>query len=468
MAKKQRSSDKLDRATGGDPSAGRSETGDAERSRPKIGLALAGGGPQGAVYEIGALLALEEAIEGLDWNDLHIYVGVSAGAFVGSCLANQITLHEMCDALVASDGRHDPFNPRMFFTPTVEELVYRVGILPRLFVESVYYYLRHPTDLTLTEALLRMSRGLPVGAFDSEPIHDYLEKLFSRHGRSNDFRSLHRHLVVVAADLDSGRAVRFGEPGWDHVPISRAVQASAALPGLYTPVEIEGRSYVDGVLIKTLHASVALDAGAELVFCINPLVPIDTARAVEAGIMERGKLKDRGLPSVFAQTLRTMIRSRLQTGLDAYAARYQGADVLLFEPRRDDYRMFFTNIFSFSQRRAVCEHAYRRTRRNLSARREELEPALERHGLRLRIDVLEDRSRNLWGPVDPAAVKRAARRRRRRLPAAGGVVERFDHALDRLERILDGEPPPSWPGRKRTPGVSLKEPPASGQGREVP
>ena len=420
---------------------GTASRGTGETRRPRIGLALAGGGPQGAVYEIGALLALEEAIDGFDWNDVHICVGVSAGAFVGSCLANQITLEEMCEALVTPEPRHAPFNPRLFFTPAMEELVQRVGMLPRLFAESVFYYLRHPTDLTLTEALLRMSRGLPVGAFESEPIHHYLEKLFSRHDRTNDFRSLKRRLVVVATDLDSGRAVRFGEPGWDHVPISRAVQASAALPGVYTPVEIEGRSYVDGVLIKTLHASVALDAGAELVFCINPLVPIDTARAVEAGIMERGKLKDRGLPSVFAQTLRTMIRSRLQTGLDAYTTRYRDADVLLFEPRRDDYRMFFTNIFSFSQRRAVCEHAYRRTRRNLLARREELEPTLERHGLRLRIDVLEDRSRNLWGPVDPAAVKRAARRRRRRLPSAGRMVERFDHALDRLERYLDDEVP---------------------------
>lgn len=423
---------------------GSSDTGNLgtdETRRPKIGLALAGGGPQGAVYEIGALLALEEAIDGFEWDDVHICVGVSAGAFVGACLANQITLEEMCDALVASHPQHAPFNPRLFFTPSLEEVVQRVGMLPRLFAESVLHYLRHPADLTLTEALLRMSRGLPVGAFESEPIHDYLAKLFARHDRTNDFRSLTRRLVVVATDLDSGRAVRFGEPGWDHIPISRAVQASTALPGVYTPVEIEGRSYVDGVLIKTLHASVALDAGAELVFCINPLVPIDTARAVEAGIMERGKLKDRGLPSVFAQTLRTMIRSRLQTGLDAYATRYEGSDVLLFEPRRDDYRMFFTNIFSFSQRRAVCEHAYRRTRRNLLARREELEPILERHGLRLRVDVLEDRSRNLWGPVHPAAVKRAARRRRRRLPAAGGMVRRFDHALDRLERYLDGEPP---------------------------
>ena len=102
-------------------------------------------------------------------------------------------------------------------------------------------------------------------------------------GRTDDFRQLGKRLVVVATDLDSGQAARFGEPGLDHVPISLAVQASGALPGLYSPVEIEGRHYVDGVLLKTLHASVALEAGAELLICVNPIVPVDTVRAVEAG-----------------------------------------------------------------------------------------------------------------------------------------------------------------------------------------
>lgn len=411
--------------------------------RPKIGLALAGGGPAGAVYELGALLALEEAIEGVDWNDLHIYVGVSAGGFLGACLANRITLAELTETLVVSEGKDGMLNPTMFYTPSLKEIGRRVMMLPRLLGESLWQYFTNPGDLTLLEALLRMSRGLPVGALESEPVATYFERLFSEEGRTNDFRALARRLVVVATDLDAGRAVRFGEPGWDHVPISQALSASGALPGVYTPVEIDGRCYVDGVLIKTLHASVALDAGAELVFCVNPLVPIDTARAVEAGIMKRGKLADLGLPSVLAQALRTLIRSRLQAGLDAYETRYEAADVVLFEPRRDDYRMFFTNIFSFSQRRAVCEHAYRRTRRNLLARREELEPVLARHGLRLRVEVLEDRSRNLWGPVDTAAAQRAARQRRRKLPAGGGVVERFEDAFDRLDRYLDGEPPES-------------------------
>ena len=44
--------------------------------KPRIGLALAGGGPLGAIYEIGALCALEEAVVSLDFNALDGYVGV--------------------------------------------------------------------------------------------------------------------------------------------------------------------------------------------------------------------------------------------------------------------------------------------------------------------------------------------------------------------------------------------------------
>lgn len=59
-------------------------------------MALAGGGPEGAIYEIGALRALDEVLVGVDLNDLDIYVGVSAGAFIGACLANQLSTEQMC------------------------------------------------------------------------------------------------------------------------------------------------------------------------------------------------------------------------------------------------------------------------------------------------------------------------------------------------------------------------------------
>ena len=118
-------------------------------------------------------------------------------------------------------------------------------------------------------------------------------ELVSR-GKVRDIYACGDTLVLVATDLDSGRPVRFGEPGLDHVPISTAVQASTALPGLYPPVVIDDRHYVDGVLLKTVHASVALEEGAELLLCVNPIVPVDTIRSVELGVMRRGLLADRG------------------------------------------------------------------------------------------------------------------------------------------------------------------------------
>jgi predicted acylesterase/phospholipase RssA len=63
---------------------------------PRIALALSGGGPLGAIYEIGALCALEESLNGIDFTQLQHYVGVSAGGFIAAGLANRITPRELC------------------------------------------------------------------------------------------------------------------------------------------------------------------------------------------------------------------------------------------------------------------------------------------------------------------------------------------------------------------------------------
>jgi len=392
----------------------------------KIGLALAGGGPEGAIYELGAVRALQEALDGLDFNDLHVYVGVSAGAFISACLANGLTPGQLVRGVVRSDPGAQPFSPRTFFTPAVGEFVSRGLNTPWLLAEGLWDYVNHPLDRSLLGIAARLARALPVGLFDNKPIRDYLERVFDHEDRTDDFRRLAHRLVVVAADLDSGKAALFGEPGLDHVPISVAVQASIALPGLYPPVPIGDRYYVDGVLLKTLHGSVAIDAGAELLFCVNPIVPVDTERAIGEGVMRRGKLVHRGLPTVLAQTFRTLVRSRLSAGMAAYIDRYPDTDVVLIEPRRDDYRMFFTNVFRFSSRRSVCEHAYRATLEDLARRRDELEPVLARHGIRLRHEVINDPERDMWtslGGGRPAS--RAA------------LAERLHRTLARLDAVLE-------------------------------
>jgi len=399
------------------------------RGDRKIGLALAGGGPAGAIYEIGALRALDEALDGVDFNDLHVYVGVSAGAFICANLANDISPAQMCRAIVKHQPGEHPFVPETFYTLATREYWRGARSLPRLLGEGLLTFLKDPWDRGLVGSFMLMGRALPAGIFDNRNLEEYLGRIFTLKERTNDFRELKKNLIIVASDLDSGQAVRFGHDSHQHIPISKAVQASTALPGLYAPVKIEGRHYADGVLLKTMHGSVALEEGAGLLLCLNPLVPVDTAEAVNEGVMKRGKLIDRGLPTVLSQSMRTMIRSRLGAGLATYDGRFPDSDVLLFEPPADDYEMFFTNVFSFSSRRMVCEHAYDSTRRQLLERHEELAPVLARHGVTLRIDVLEDESRNLWDGVGLG-----------RYEHRPGVLNDLDALLDRLEDRLDEIP----------------------------
>jgi predicted acylesterase/phospholipase RssA len=388
----------------------------------RIGLALAGGGPEGAVYEIGALRALEESLEGLDLADLHIYVGVSAGAFIAANLVNGITAARMTSALVKHEPGEHPFVPGTFFTPAYREWFSRGLMVPGLLYDIVRKVRETPGDQTVLEAMTRLVRALPIGIFDNEPIRRFLANSFALGERTDDFRQLRHKLVVVATDLGTGKAIRFGEPGWDHVPISRAVQASTALPGIYPPVRIEGRDCVDGVLLRTVHASVALEDGAQLLLCVNPLVPADLGE--ETVGHRNDTIVKRGLPTVLSQTFRTLIHSRLQVGMATYARRFPKADVLLFEPERTEYRMFFTNMFSFSSRQKVCELAYQSTRRDLLRRRAELEPVLERHGIRYRMSVLNDATRTVWSGVGLAE------------EVSVPVTGRLGSALDQLEAAL--------------------------------
>ncbi len=153
---------------------------------------------------------------------------------------------------------------------------------------------------------------------------------------------------------------------------------------------------MDGALKKTLHASAALEEGVDLLLCINPLVPFDAEMASRTGSPKHTHLVKGGLPVVLSQTFRTLIFSRMNVGMRPYSDQYPKSDVVLLMPDRDDPKMFFTNVFSYSNRRRVCEHAYQTTRKDLLARKDELIPVLKRHGITLRVDILKDDTRHYW------------------------------------------------------------------------
>jgi predicted acylesterase/phospholipase RssA len=369
-----------------------------------VGLALAGGGPLGAIYEIGALCALEEALDGADFTRFDHYVGVSAGAFIAAGLANGWRPRELCAGFIENSGSAEIFDPAWLTVPAHGEYLRRAMRLPGLVVGGLWGATWGRK--TLLEVLEGFGPAIPTGLFSSEEVHRRLHKLFARRGRSNDFRALRSRLHLVATALDTAEPVAFGSPGWDHVPISRAVQASCALPGMFPPVEIDGRMFVDGALTKTMHASLALDAGVDLMLCINPLVPF-----------ERPGMAGGGLPAVLSQTFRTLIHSRLRLAMKQYEVTYPDTDIVLVEPHGADVEIFHANTFSYAQRRRLAEHAYQQTRAWLRAEQARLAPMLARHGVTLRPQALRDDGRQLVSaPVRP-----------RRLGAA----------LTRLHAVLD-------------------------------
>jgi predicted acylesterase/phospholipase RssA len=405
---------------------------------PRVGLALAGGVVEGGFYEVGVLCALEESVAGLDLGALDTYVGVSSGALIASLLANGVSPRLLSQAVVGRAGPTLDLSPELLFDVAWRDHARRLLGAPALAAGMLRRFVARPMDESPYGLVMELGAALPPGLFAGEAIERYLARALGEAGRTDDFRRLGGRLRVVAVDLDTSAVVDFGGDSTAHVPISRAVRASIALPGLYQPVEIEGRHYIDGVARRTMHASVALKQGVDLLLCINPIVPVELRG--EGAAEARGPLVRHGLPAVLSQTFRTLVHSRLTTAFEHYAHAYPATDIVLIEPDMKDHRLFFSNIFSFSNRRGVTEHAYQSTRRWLRAGAAALGPVLARHGLALRDDVLADETRTLYPErrVEQRAERTAgAARSAFEAPTVeatglGAVLGRLDAVLDRV------------------------------------
>ena len=386
----------------------------------KLGIALAGGGPLGAFYELGALHALSEAIVGRALTAFDIYVGVSSGSLVAAGLANGFDTTEMGSMFIRDEATFTTFSPGMFLQPALGGYLQRVGQWPRALNAIAQQYARAPLQSAWPVAVRSLAGLLPTALFDNEPLERYLHTLFRSEGHTDDFRKLAAQLYVVATNLDTGESVAFGDAQHRRVPISRAIAASTALPGLYAPVEIAGKHFVDGALVRTMHASLALEAGCDLVICINPLVPFDASHAPR----RPRKLAHEGLDTILSQTFRALIHSRMNVGMASYRARFPRADTILLQPDRHDEQLFFTNVFRYAGRHRVVDHAYQRTRHDLLAQASGLSAVLEAHGLQLNERLLRARKRSF---------ETAARERRQHVRH---TARRLDSTLQRLESVL--------------------------------
>ena len=393
--------------------------------RKRLGIVCAGGGVTGAIYEIGALAALEDRLENVSITDFDVFVGVSAGAYISALLANGVTPGVLFRNVTRSAGARTDIDDLALFRLNIGEIAGRLVTAPFTVLDAAWDFYKNRRETTLTDLVQSLGQLLPSGLFQNEGLEAWMRKWLSQAGRTNDFRRLAKSLRLVAVNLDSGETTAFGSPGNDGVPISQAVAASCAIPGLYRPVRIGGVDYIDGGVRKTAHISLALRERCGLTICVNPLVPMRIPPSGNGirrlGLEEAGPLRSRGLPTILDQAFRVTLHSRLRYGLTRYRREDPDADIVVVEPRPEDLPHFMRSIMRTSGRIRIAEYAYRSTMALLDSDFKRFQRVFARHGVTLRPACARDLSR----------VKLHAER------TTGPVASRLAASLIALESDLD-------------------------------
>lgn len=329
-----------------------------------VALFLPGGGAAGAMYQIGALAALEDAGLGVNANRFDLFLGASSGACVATALAGGIEVRRIYRALLDPGDAYFPLERGHLLKMDLSEW----GRAGRTALSALRQGLSSvlsrapegPTPAALWEELDRLYDSLPAGFFSLERYERFFADRLARRGVPNSFTAMPRPLRVVAHDLDSGERVVFGGPGFEHVPVTRACTASMALPPFFSPVRVGDRLCIDAGAAQASALELLAQAGLRSVVIVNPMVPV-RSESIPTGHGERPSLRDKGAMWVANQAHRISMHAMLKDSIERLTLA-TGTEVILIEPDPTDTILFMYNPASFSTRRAVLEYAYRETR----------------------------------------------------------------------------------------------------------
>lgn len=201
-------------------------------SRPRIGLALGGGGARGYAH-IGVLRVLQR--EGIP---IDIVVGTSMGAIIGGAYAVGLEMTKLEQIL----GKLDLNKLLDIPASAVSSVAGRIAA--ELFTRTDWRRVEHEGTQNLCRFFSVFTRGLK-------------------------FEDLKVQFAVVAADIDSGEEVVIREG-----PVHRAIAASATFPGIHYPIKYGDRFLVDGGIVNKLPADVAARLGAEIVIAVEVNAPL--------------------------------------------------------------------------------------------------------------------------------------------------------------------------------------------------
>jgi len=365
---------------------GRSRRG-RRRRRSKTALVLGGGGFTGAIYEVGALRALDLLAVDRNVNQFDVYVGTSAGALIAALASNGVTPEQMMRAV--NEQSPQPFRDidfGMLLRPNYREFVARGLRLPLHMVGVLREVGRSLPSFSTVDIAIALADLLPSGLYNGSGIEEYVRTVLSDPERTDDFRELKNELYLAATDLDSCERIVLGAPGWDDVPISAAVRASTALPMVYQPHTLKNRELVDGGIVSTTNVDIAVEAGAKLIVVVNPLVPYinDFSKRVPTLFGTRARrISDMGFPKIGYQTFKLLAYQRLHEMASHWRERYPGVDFVLIEPDTDDELMFQTNILNYRSRLEVARHGFQSVTVKLAEDYEGLRETVGRHGIQI-------------------------------------------------------------------------------------
>ena len=401
-----------------DPAARRAES--RRKKRSKTALVLGGGGFTGAVYEIGALRAFDLLAVNRTVNEFDVYVGTSAGSFVGAAVANGVTPEEMMRVLNKNlPSPLSDMNLDMLLQPNYRGFATAAAMFPLRMLGVARQIAVTLGDVSAIDIAQAVAAGLPKGIYRGTGIEDYVAEMLADPDRTDDFRMLERELYLCSTDLDTTDRIVFGEGDWADVPISRAVAASTALPLVYEPIEIKGRELIDGGIRSTTNVDIAVEKGAKFIVVVNPIVPFinDFTTRVPTVFGSRvRRVSDMGFVAIANQALRMIAHDRLHRAVEEWEIKYPGVDIVLIEPDFDDELMFGTSIMDYSARLQIAKHGFESVTLRLARDYERYKTIAERHG----IDISARRIKHVLDQVE---------RERDQAPAWRRVFEQTTSAL---------------------------------------
>ena len=292
----------------------------APAHRPRIGLVLSGGGARGVAH-IGVLKVLEAEHVPID-----AIAGTSMGAVVGGLYASGLTAREI-ENIMLSLNWQDAFRDR----PPREDLTLRRK------QEDQNFLVKFPLGIRGHKLVL------PKGLIKGQRLNQMLRRLTLPVARITNFDDLPTPFRALATDLETGDAVTL-----DSGDLTSAMRASMSAPGVFAPVERNGRLLVDGGISENLPVDIARSMGVDILIVVD----------VGSPLLTRDKLNS--VPVISNQMIAILIQHNSKTQLE----KLQPTDVLISPPLGDTSSFDFGNVRRVI---AVGERAARASSERLAA-----------------------------------------------------------------------------------------------------